>query len=241
MRRRVPASRVIGFVVAISVLLVALVVWQDVPTDLTEADRHYAALILGEAGYGAGFQDGQKPEDFEAQIRAIAATQDAVLRAAPKDEEIPLGRQREPQDLYELKKGLCYDRSRSIEKILTWLGFETRHVAVYSTNEMNAVKALLTPQVPSHAVSEVLTAKGWMLVDSTARWIGLDTQRNPVSLEHVRETKSWAPESSAPIHAIFTASFVGIRGLYSRHGYFYAPFTRVPDFNVGQLLSNVSE
>lgn len=44
-----------------------------------------------------------------------------------------------------------------------------------------------------------------------------------------------------PVNALFKRPSVHIRGLYSRHGHFYPPYTPVPDFNVQQLLSNAGD
>jgi hypothetical protein len=221
---------------------VALIV-HDVPTGVTADDRRYAGLILSEAGYSAGFAEGAKPDDFEGEVRAVVAVQDAVLSVAGRDLAIPTGREREPKDLYELKHGLCFDRSRAIEKILTWIGFETRHVSVYATNKASWLVALATPRSPSHAVSEVLTQKGWMALDSNRRWIGLDADREVVSVAGLRSAASmdrlWAKDSRAPLDKIFTRPFVAVRGLYSRHGAFYPPYTPVPDYNLRQLFGNV--
>lgn len=223
--------------------LIAVIVAHDIPVSVTADDRHYAPLILADAGYDGTYAEGGKPAHFEGEIRAIVAVQDAVLKLAPKNEAIPFERTREPKDLYELRYGLCFDRSRAIEKLLGWLGFETRHVAIYSTKERSALGALLTPQSPSHAVSEVLTQKGWMVVGSNHRWIGLDAKRNPVSVTDLQRkgvaAGRWAPESRDPINAIFKDPFVHIRGLYSRHGFFYPPYTPVPDYSLRQLSSNL--
>lgn len=220
---------------------VALLWAHDVSTAVTPEDERYAAMILTQAGYDPAQLRSHGVADFEAQIRTVVAVQDAVLAAAPVNRGIALGDEREPKDLFEEKAGLCYDRSRVIEKILSWLGFEARHVAVYSTAEETAVEALLTPQVPSHAVTEVRTEKGWMLIDSNARWIGLDASRDAVSLDDIQSDglRSWAPESRAPIDTIFTRPFIRVRGLYSRHGRFYPPFTPFPDYNLRELVSNV--
>jgi hypothetical protein len=220
---------------------IALLLAHDVPTSVTAEDERYAALILAQAGYDPARIQSDATPDFEAQVRTVVAVQDAVLTLAPHNRGIALGEEREPKDLFEEKTGLCYDRSRVIEKILTWLGLETRHVAIYSTAHDSTLQALLKPQVASHAVSEVRTAKGWMLVDSNARWIGLDASRNAVSLDDIQSTglRSWATEARDPIDKIFTGPFIRIRGLYSRHGRFYPPFTPIPDYNLRELVSNV--
>jgi arylamine N-acetyltransferase len=72
-------------------------------------------------------------------------------------------------DLYEAKRGLCYDRSRAIEKVLSHLGFEVRHAAVYSTKKTGRLAAFLTPKTQSHAVTEVKTEHGWLVIDSNRR------------------------------------------------------------------------
>lgn len=212
----------------------------DISTDLSPADKQYAALIMKQAGYESDRLKKGKGADFEAEVRSIVAVQDAVLKAAPEDRAIPFSHEREPKDIYELKYGLCYDRSRVIEKVLAWLGFQTRHVSVYSTSEVSWLWALLKPQVDSHAVTEVRTSKGWMVIDSNKRWIGLDSNRDAISLAELQNGhfSNWAPESRDAIHPIFTHSFVQIRGLYSRHGYFYPPYTPIPDYDVGQLVEN---
>jgi hypothetical protein len=218
---------------------------QNVSTTVTPEDAEYAEHIMSAAGYiGERRQFGDLLQ-FESQVRAVAAVQDAVLVASPTNIGVALNRQREPKDLFLLKQGLCFDRSRAIEKLLTYLGLEVRHVAVYATASRSALAALLTPENPSHAVSEVRTAKGWLLVDSNNRWLGVDANRNPVStlgLKKLSERRGpWAPESKARINPIFLDDFVFVYGLYSRHGRFYPPFTSFPDVNFRQLVSNLSE
>lgn len=220
-----------------------VVVTHNVPADPTPSDKQYAGLIITQAGYDPDHLKNTGSADFEAEVRAVVAVQDAVLKAAPDDRAIPFAHEREPKDIFELKHGLCFDRSRVIEKLLTWLGYEARHVAVYSTKELSWFRALLQPQVDSHAVTEVKTSKGWMVVDSNVRWVGLDAGRDAISLDELQDgrVREWAPESRDSIRGIFIGPFVHIRGLYSRHGYFYAPYTPVPDFNVGELLENFSD
>jgi hypothetical protein len=236
------ASRKGAAVLALAVI-VALLWVHNVSTTVTDEDRTYGGLMLAQAGYELAALKATDEMDFEAEVRSVLAVQDAVLKAAPENRGLPFESSREPKDIFERKYGLCYDRSRAIEKILSWLGFETRHVSVYSTAHSSLVHALFTPQVPSHAVSEVMTRKGWMVIDSNARWIGLDSDHNAISLDDIQDEglKPWASEIRDPVDKIFGDRFVQIRGLYSRHGYFYPPFTPIPDFNFGQLLGNVTD
>jgi hypothetical protein len=236
-----PRVRTVTFVLAAaSAIAVVAAETFDISTDLSAADKEFASLMLREAGYEPSNLKKGAGTDFEAEVRSIAAVQDAVLKAAPESRAIAFAREREPKDLYELKYGLCHDRSRAIEKSLTWLGFRTRHVSVYSTRDASWYWALLTPHSDSHAVTEVLTSKGWMVVDSTRRWLGLEQNRRPVSLAQMQDggIHAWAPESRDRIHRIFTDSFVHIRGLYSRHGYFYPPYGPVPDYDLEQIVEN---
>lgn len=155
----------------------------NVDTVPTAAD---AAAMQAIMGHEADLITEGRPHDFQAEIELILTVQDAVLDAAPVDEGLPFGSTREPADLVAAGHGLCYDRSRAIEKLLRLAGMETRHVAVYSTAEAgSALAALTTPQVPSHAVSEVRTQRGWLLVDSNGRWISLTADGDPLAIDMV--------------------------------------------------------
>ena len=197
----------------------------------TIEDREAATRILGEAA-GKLYLARQS---FEDEIAVILAVQNAVLSTAPKNDGIPLKESREPEDLHARRSGLCYDRSRAIEKLLRLAGFKTRHVFVYSTASSLALASLLTPQVPSHAVSEVLTSKGWLLIDSNRRWIGLADDDRPISIEQIKTREAPADGQMDPI---FSSSFSYVYGLYSRHGMFFEPYTPIPDVNWSELLEN---
>ena len=225
--------------------MTAVLAVHNVPDAVTEDDIVYGDRILAAAGYEGpkrGFGDLVL---FENQIRAIAAVQDAVISMAKLDEEIPFGQAREPRDAFEQKKGLCYDRSRAIEKILAVIGFETRHVAVYGTDKRNALLALLTPGNDSHALTEVKTNKGWIAIDPNVRWMALTAEGQPLTVAGLRSldmaTARWSAGASAAPHPIFRKPYTFVRGLYSRHGRFYAPYSPIPDVNWRQLLENFSD
>lgn len=243
MTRRVWLSPRIILVLAMLTGL-GTVILHDVPTKVTVEDRDYASRILTAAGYPGHAEAYGDLNGFDGQVRAALAVQDAVLGATPKSEGLPLGQAREPHDVFEAQRGLCFDRSRVIEKILGHLGLETRHLSVFSTKDgRSKLAAMLGDTTKSHAVSEVRTARGWMLVDSNARWIGLDASRRPVDAASLRNAAiaggPWAPESTAKLNHIFTGPFTFVIGLYSRHGRFYWPYTPVPDYNLGQLVQNM--
>ena len=179
---------------------------------------------------------------FTEQVAIILAVQDAVLKAAPTNKGIPTGHSRELGDLLRLRYGLCYDRSRAIETVLRYRGFEVRHVAIYRTVEAaSPLIALISPGTESHAVTEVHTLRGWMLVDSNSRWVGLTTKGDPISISELRRSKnvSWHVVNKGPPAPIFQEPFTWMYGLYSRHGHFFRPYDVVPDVNWSELSQNL--
>ena len=176
------------------------------------------------------------------ELRAIVAIQDAVLARAPVDEGLPLNVSREPMALYRARRGLCYDRGRSIEKGLALLGFDVRYVAVLQAPGWSALEAAagLVSRARSHVLVEVETSRGWLVVDTNTPWVALDADRRTWSVADLRETA----QSSAPFPVwmrgeatdILHGPFVAVAGLYSRHGRFYPPFNAVPDVAWPDLL-----
>ena len=229
-------KHVVFGIAAVLVACVAVLAWHNVSTKVSGDDRTAAREILDRAGYDQAWWSSVDLTTYDGQVKAAIAVQDAVLKASPNDTDIPFDMPREPADLLRMQMGFCFDRSRAIEKILAMLGLETRHIAVYSTKKTgSALVSLITPQVSSHAVSEVRTNKGWMVIDSNKRWIGLTQDDLPVSMETLRSKVStragWSTRNNARVNRIFTDQFTYVIGLYSRHGRFFPPYTRVPDVN----------
>lgn len=230
------------FLALIALGLIAVLITNDVPTALTQSDRETAERMLRESDHG-DLIGKALPADFADQVSTILAVQDAVLSTAPENKGIPFDRPRELADLYEARKGLCFDRSRAIEKILSHLGFEVRHAAVYSTKDTgNRIVSLVTQGTPSHAVTEVKTDRGWIVVDSNNRWIGLTKDGTPIDLEGLQDmdvrTQSWDPRVERRAVRIFREPFTYVIGLYSRHGRFYPPYLPVPDIDWSQIPEN---
>lgn len=233
---------VLVFLVLLGLGLIAVLVTNNVSTALTQSDRDTAERILRETGHG-DLVGKAPPATFDEQVDTILAVQDAVLSTAPENSGIPFDRPRELADLYAARAGLCFDRSRAIEKILTQLGFEVRHAAVYSTKETgNRIVSLLTPKTPSHAVTEVKTARGWLVIDPNRRWIGLTSGGEPVDLETLQHmdvrAQSWDPRVTKIVDRILRGPFTFVIGLYSRHGRFYPPYQPVPDIDWRQIPQN---
>jgi len=210
----------------------------QVDNSITEEDKIYIGKILKDKKVTPP----SKPISYEEEITLIINIQNSVLEVAHDNIGIPYNSPREPKDLYISKSGLCYDRSRSIEKISRYFGFQTRHISIYSTeNTHSPFQSLITPKTSSHAVTEVLTLKGWIVVDSNVFWISLDGQGNPVSIEQIQSHNnnriiSWAKPLP---NDIYKKPFTFIYGLYSRHGRFYHPYNFVPDMNYKELMQNI--
>ena len=227
-------------VVVLTALLGGYISLTQVDNVITVEDENAISQLLGPSS-----EDGQDVEkSFEKELGIIRLVQKAVLDAIPVDAGIPHGHPREPTDLLLLGEGLCFDRSRFIEKALRHKGFETRHIAIYSTLDTgSALRSLLTPQVSSHAVTEVRTSRGWLVVDSNEPWISLSKDYQPLSINGLSALNAGALEErllSQPENFIYGAGFTFIYGLYSRHGKFYPPYHNFPDINVSEFAQNLT-
>ena len=220
-------------------LIIVVLKIHEVRVSLTDEDTVTIETVLQEKGIalpagGAAYAE---------ELTFILSVQDAVLEIAPIDQGIPYNTDREPKDLFQAGFGLCYDRSRAIEKILFYGGFKTRHVAIYSKEGTgSAIRSILTPGVPSHAVTEVKTRSGWLVVDSNQRWVSLDCNRMPVSIGEINNNFKdicWDPNFVPVMNSIYSQDFVYVYGLYSRHGRFYPPYDFFPDINWGEFLNNL--
>ena len=221
-----------------SVIILGVVVfsYNAVDNSLTEEDMQYIPKFL------VGVDSLPKKYKFKDGIKYIAAVQKSVIEIAPHLGGLPFGQKREPKELFLAKRGLCFDRSRVIEKILRYSGFKTRHINVYSKKGIgSALKKLLTPGVSSHAITEVLTSQGWLVVDSNATWLGLDKNDRPVPIEDIWlkiENSNSIDWKNEPPSFIYNEPFSFVYGLYSRHGKFYPPYNFIPDIHIGEFAVN---
>lgn len=234
------------FLLGILVAVILLAVHQ-VPTRLTKEDEAYIGRILAEGGLPALGAE----REYEEERLFILKVQELVQRVAGKKVdgrlvEIPMDHTREPRDLYEARSGGCFDTSRTLEKIFKANGFKTRHVFIFSTPDANAfLRTALSPKASdSHAATEVLTRKGWLVVDPIHRWISIDENCGPVSLRMIHQDLpdrriQWHPDYHPRIERSYNENFIYVYGLYSRHGRFYPPYNRMPDINWRELLAHV--
>jgi hypothetical protein len=211
--------------------------YSAVDNQLSDDDSRYAALFLKNI---PPLPDNPSYED---ELVFIESVQRAVLGVSPQKGPIPDGAEREPKDLYLAKTGYCYDRSRTIEKLLRLHGFDVRHIFMISNEASHStLRSLLTPGVYSHAVTEVLTQKGWLIVGSNSVWVSTDVDNLPVSIKELKfriDNSIPLNLSSVSSEKIYYKPFGYVYGLYSRHGKFYPPFNDVPDVNYAELTQNI--
>lgn len=215
-----------------------LIYFSKVDNSLTIEDKKYIGYFLKD------IKTLDKNRTINDELLFIKAVQDSVLNNSYRDKEIPKFLTREPKDIFISKTGICFDRSRVIEKILRNSGFKTRHISIYSTQKTgSAIRSLLTPGISSHAVTEVLTSRGWLVVDSNKRWIAVDKDKNILSIKDIflhldKDTQiKWIVEAPS----IYNRKFIYIYGLYSRHGNFYPPYNYIPDIEWSEFTFNFRE
>ena len=221
---------------------VGILAMHHVPSDLTAEDKVYIDKILTNTQIAP--DNVRYSSTFKEQIDSILAVQKAAFDTSPTQAKIPLNHTREPKDLYEFDHAQCSDRARFLEKAFQMLGYQVRYAAIFevppSHNEFTA--ALINAR--SHALVEVKTAKGWIMVDTVNKWIGLDTDSQPWSLAQWKQRKDkksvqWHETVKDEIYFLMLEDFIYFYGLYSRNGRFYPPYTPyIPDYNLSGLLQN---
>ena len=139
------------------------------------------------------------------------------------------------KEVINLNTACCYDRSRITEQVLQLYGFKVRHVHLNKTTKLGYF-SLLVPRSQSHAVTEVLTSKGWLGVDSNEKFILLDKDNFPNTYEKAI--------SSGLINfysefGLYKNSLTYVIGLYSRNGTFFEPYIPfLPEVNFSDFFSN---
>ncbi len=180
----------------------------------------------------------------EDEFRFISKVQHAVLKRVSNGPGILKGQGREPATLWKIQEGLCYDRSRFIEKTLEHSGFKVRHVFLIKNRNLGQLWPFtLFRSQGTHAVTEVQTKAGWLVVGSNTPWLSLDANGKVWSGKEIEGLESmdkvkWHPELSTHPDVFFQSRFKVIYGLYSRHGEFYPPYDRIPDVYWPDFIKN---
>lgn len=221
----------------ILVLNGVLALLTNVPTHVTESDGAVFRTTLG-------LTQIERPLTYAQELNVIRQVQRLVMEKAPMGEPISEYESREPEDLFRKRSGLCYDRSRTFDKVYAWLGFKTRHVYIFypvddeGGKEASFLKTFFTRASDSHAVTEVKTSKGWLVVDSNSSWISVTKDGQPVDADHLKNHVN----DFEDLPSYFNQDFWAVRGLYSRRGQFYRPYIPYPQLNwvdFGAWLVNI--
>lgn len=212
--------------------LIALGFMSNVNTDVSATDISVFRTTLG-------LKNSPQIRNYEQEIELIREIQSLILREAPGNEPIPEFSSREPLDLLRIKSGLCYDRSRTLDKIFSWYGFQTRHVFILFSKDpitgksQSFWKVIFTKGANSHAVTEVKTSRGWVLVDSNSPWISAASNGEVLNSDLIYQYT----DRFDSIPEYFKEPYWAIRGLYSRRGQFYRPFIPFPELNWHDFIS----
>lgn len=250
-------KKLLKFFIALFVLLLLLFYVFNSRLEVTAEDKKYLQLFL--AGWKLDDSVKSAHVDFDSEIRYISTLQDSAIMGISHyyNPYYTLG---SVKYYYETRRGYCYDRAALLEKLLRYSGFSTRHVFIYfDNNKEHLGKMDFFRHNSSHAMMEVKTSRGWMIVGTNCNWLGLNQDGTVMSIFAMRESvrsdklnlkksgnfgiKFWEVISHK-------GDFNIVYGLYSRHGEFLtsspvenwlhkinirSPF---PDYNIRELMYN---
>ena len=221
-------------IILLSALLLGLVYLHNVPKKVSQKDKQALAEIFKTPVVVA------EDLSFDEQIAYIDLLVNELHDNFALLSPIAYHEKREPIDLLANGGGFCYDFSRSIEKQLIFSGFETRHVAVYLRKD-NFWSTISSKGVYSHALSEVYTKKGWLIVDSNEPFYAQTVNGEVYSFEALKKSETlpkWKLQIHPELAPFYTPQIEFVYGLYSRHGRFYPPYNFIPDYNFSELFYN---
>jgi hypothetical protein len=219
----------------------------DVNNTITDDDRFYIRKILERTHNNP--ETLKNTDKFDEQIQTILSIQNSAFDATPNAGQMPLDRPREPKNLAASDTAYCNDRARYLDKAFRLYGFETRYASLYAKISgkvfLQTFLTLGTKGAFSHALLEVKTQKGWIVVDTRNRWISLDRNNQPHSLIELQNAArsgfwpAWSSLSKEKPYELLNDEFYIIYGLYSRHGRFYPPYTPyIPDIDFQEFVKN---
>lgn len=220
-------------------VLMSLLAINGVDTEVTQEDRQ----LIAELGV-----DGECEEmlTYGEELECIEAVQISIFERYP---DVSDAFQRgvtghEIADYDERGYGSCYDRATFIEKALLHYGFDVRRVAVYERQPTPF--HYFMPGIRSHALSEVNTSQGWLVVESIESFIGIDENSRPHSVGDIRRGLEAGEIDDSTFGAaipddFFDGEFVYVYGVYSRHGYFFEPHIPGPEVDWSRFWDNFAE
>ena len=244
----------------ISLLGIILLLWTFSTKPLTTPeDEKYLQAYLDNWGIAANAATVRG--NFADEITLINRIQDSVINnIRGNNKPIPKEKVGSVRYYFEEKTGACYDRALLMEKLFARLGFQTRHVFIFFRGGGNTTRTvdILRKKLLSHALMEIKTSKGWMVLDTQNAWMGIHENGDPLTLGDLRNLwrtgKNWdiVDHTKIPAHlsTIYQkGNFKFLYGLYSRHGGFLPHQNWVnqirkwgipiPDYNLTQVLMNL--
>jgi hypothetical protein len=225
---------------------------------VTATDRAYIDSFLTEWKIPA--QKDSIHASFDNEVAFVSRVQDSIVKN--------FGGAFHPNEVvgkvdyyYQNRQGVCYDKAILMEKIFSTYGFPIRHMYIHFQEDSTTTSKLdiFNKALTSHAMLEVKTKKGWMVVATNGNWLGLDPQDNPITISDVRSRIKAGTlklkKSNYYGEYFFKAfriphNFLITYGVYSRHGQFLrsTPIetalnaigvkSRIPDYNLRMLLYN---
>ena len=173
---------------------------------------------------------------YDQEIKCIKTIQESQLNIITgkdcRGKYINLG----SKEVIKLNTACCFDRSRITEQALQIYGFKVRHVHLNEISKWGYFN-LLIPNTSSHAVSEVLTSKGWLGVDSNEPFVLLDENNYPNTYAKGIANGLINSYSKFPL---YKKPITYVIGLYSRNGTFFEPYLPlIPELNYNDFLRNL--
>ena len=213
------------FLGVLSYILISM----EVSKSISEDDKYITKLLNVD-------EECLKINSYEKEIKCIKTIQESqfnlITGTACRGKYINLG----SKEVIEVNTACCFDRSRIIEQALQIYGFKVRHVHLNETSKRGYFN-LLIPNTSSHAVSEVLTSKGWLGVDSNEPFLLLNENNYPNTYEKAIANGVINSYSKFPL---YKKPMTYVIGLYSRNGTFFEPyFPYLPEINSNDFFRNL--
>jgi hypothetical protein len=136
--------------------------------------------------------------------------------------------------------GSCYDRSFSVEQILTYLDIPSRHVFL----AMDKTSSIFKLGLLSHALTEVNIDGRWILIESLYPHVYKNKSGELVDALFIKKNPTDVILPDFYQKDIGLYSYIGrgdfnvYYGIYSRHGGFFPPYHIPFNINYKQILFN---
>ena len=174
---------------------------------------------------------------YDKEIMCIKSIQDAQLDLIEDTEcrgkFINLG----SIEVISKNTACCFDRSRITEQALQIYGFQVRHVHLNQTANRGYFNLLIKGS-SSHAVTEVLTSRGWLGVDSNEPFLLLDQDNFPNTYRQAIHNGVMDIHTE---NSFYKKPFTYVIGLYSRNGTFFEPYLPyIPEINFNDFFGNIT-